>query len=76
VTAQPESEAGKLAELRKRFALMAVLDGICVVAGVGCLMMFLSAHAAWGVWGFAAALALGFGVQVWFVLSFRAQAKG
>jgi hypothetical protein len=59
-----------LAALKRRIAIVVVIDIACVIAGVVFLYGFLGRNIAWMGAGFAASMVVGFVAQLWLVVSF------
>jgi hypothetical protein len=64
------TSADPLAALKRRIAIVVVIDVACVIAGVVFLYGFLGRNIAWMGAGFAASMLAGFAAQLWLVVSF------
>jgi hypothetical protein len=64
------TSADPLAALKRRIAVVVVIDVVCVIAGVVFLYGFLGRNIAWMGAGFAASMVVGFLAQIWLVVSF------
>ena len=60
----------RLAVLRRRIAVVVVVDALCLMVSAACIYGYLSRHVAWMGAGFAAAMIAGFAAQIWLVVSF------
>lgn len=66
-----------LAALRRRIAVVVVVDAACLLIAAACIYGYLSRHVAWMGAGFAAAMIAGFAAQIWLVVGFaRARPPG
>ncbi len=64
------SDAGHIAELRKRLFRMIAIVAFCVLVAAGAIVGYLSFHIGWMGALFVAATLAGFGAQIWLVVSF------
>jgi hypothetical protein len=65
-----------VAVLKRRLMVMLALDAVCLVMAIAAAVGAFFYGIAWLQWVFAAALAGGFGAQIWFIAGFRRATKG
>ena len=61
----------ELAAQRKRLTVMAVANVVAVVIAMGFIVAWAKFNVGWAFPAFIAALAAGFGAQIWFIAGFR-----
>ena len=59
-----------LARLKRRIAVVAVIDVLCLVVGGYFLIGFLFREIAWMGYGFAVSMVVGFLAQLWLIFTF------
>jgi len=64
------SDAGQIAELRKRLMRMIAIVAVCALIAAGAIVGYLSFHVAWMGALFAVATLAGFAAQIWLIIDF------
>jgi hypothetical protein len=64
------SGADAFTKLKRRIAVVAVIDVLCLIVGGFFLFGFLFREIAWMGYGFAASMVIGFLAQLWLIFTF------
>ncbi|MBS0364098.1 MAG: hypothetical protein JSR98_22215 [Proteobacteria bacterium] len=64
------------APLKKRLAIMAIVNVVAVLAAGSLLVGYLKFGQGWALPGFIAAMAVGFMAQIWFIAGLRGSGRG
>jgi hypothetical protein len=61
---------------KKRLIVMGVIDGVCLLAALAAIAVYVVTHRQPALIAFAASLASGFGAQIWFIAGLRRAGEG
>jgi hypothetical protein len=65
-----------LAKVKRRGAIMMVVCGVFLLAALAGFVFYFQFGQGWARWAALAALAIGFGAQIWFIAGLRGPGKG